>query len=164
MNTHLEAFAQGCDTMERQVREVFDLVKTEQDRCAACLIGGDFNLLASDNAYRRLSDEYRAFYSPRRELIPMLEEFQAVPSRKDIDGEEPERWHTYLPNGSKRPDRTLDYIFFSKQAKIHEYWVRQKDASTLSDHFPVVAIFEVPGQIPVAGRGTSEFGMPVPRR
>ncbi len=144
MNTHLEAFAQGYDTMERQAKAVLELMKSESARGVPCMIGGDFNLLACEKAYERLSDSHRRAYRPGSELQPMLSSYPSVPGLKDIEGDAFEQWHTYCPNGSDAPDRTIDYIFFSKDIAIGESRVLQNEAMALSDHLPVVATFRVP--------------------
>ncbi|MGL4368271.1 MAG: endonuclease/exonuclease/phosphatase family protein [Spirochaetota bacterium] len=43
----------------------------------------------------------------------------------------------------KAPDRTIDFIFASKNVKIGPHHVRQSDTRKISDHFPVVAEIEL---------------------
>jgi len=55
VNTHLSAFAQGSDTMEKQVARV-DALLTQISRSGAPgFIAGDFNLIPPGKAYERLS-------------------------------------------------------------------------------------------------------------
>lgn len=50
LNTHLDAFAQGSVTMGRQVAEVDELLASLTSAGLAWAIGGDFNLLPSEQA------------------------------------------------------------------------------------------------------------------
>ncbi len=144
LDTHLDAFAQGSDTMQRQVAMVSEVL----DRLSASgqhwLIGGDFNLLPPGaSAYERLKEHEKAAYLPESELRPLFERHQVVPRAAEIDGADAGRWFTHFPNDPRvgAPDRTIDYIFFSPNVALGPRQVRQHDTATLSDHFPIVVEF-----------------------
>ena len=74
LNTHLDAFAQGCDTMERQVAAVQDVLA---DVDGPWVLAGDFNLLATRSAYDRLGEAQQALYAPETELTPLLDDHRS---------------------------------------------------------------------------------------
>ncbi|MBN22852.1 MAG: hypothetical protein CL678_16315 [Bdellovibrionaceae bacterium] len=140
LNTHLDAFAQGTDTMEKQVHHVKQVLDREE---VSAVIGGDFNLLSSKKAFHSLSQEEQSYYNPDSEIKELVEAYPSIPSLKDMESD-PEKWFTHFPNGSRssKPDRTIDYLFYKKM-KVSESYVLQKEAIQWSDHFPVVGIFDV---------------------
>lgn len=146
LNTHLDAFAQGHDTMTRQVEEVSDLLAQLTQEGYPWLIGGDFNLLPSPEAYALLQDDEKGYYNPQTEITPLYDIYQAVPSRDETSGADRALWFTHIPNDPRVPglDRTIDYIFFSGNLAIGEHYIRQQDTMTISDHLPVVAEFSLP--------------------
>jgi len=141
LSTHLDAFAQGSNTMERQVSNVRRLLQGLSDQGYDWVIGGDFNLLPPGGAYDRLSRNQQRYYKPQTELAPFFEEFQAVPSAGEADSDSAGEFYTQFPNDPEvyEPDRTIDYLFFSRGLKPGEHYVRQNDTRSISDHFPVVA-------------------------
>ncbi len=143
LNTHLDAFAQGTDTMERQVREVGEILDGLGRTGRPWVIGGDFNLLPPGGAYGRLPADEQAYFRPETELAPLFDAFPSVPSRAEVDGPDYARWYTHFPNGgpSKGPDRTIDYLFHSPLLSVGEHYVRGWDTLAISDHLPVVATF-----------------------
>ena len=54
MNTHLDAFAQGYDTMQQQIQYIEKLLGSYDNEGTPWLIGGDFNLLPDRAGYDRL--------------------------------------------------------------------------------------------------------------
>jgi endonuclease/exonuclease/phosphatase family metal-dependent hydrolase len=146
MNTHLDAFAQGSDTMEQQVEELSGLLSDLTDEGYPWLIGGDFNLLPSDEAYQALPEDQRVYYKPETELAGLYEQYQAVPSLEETLGPDRERWFTHFPNDPavSGPDRTIDYILLSNNVELGEHFVRQEGTIEISDHFPLVAEFQLP--------------------
>lgn len=147
LDTHLDAFAQGSDTMQRQVAMVSEMLDRLSEAGQHWLIGGDFNLLPPGAAaYERLKDHERAAYLPVTELGPLFERHQVVPGPAEIAGEDAARWFTHFPNDPRvgAPDRTIDYIFFSERLTLGRRQVRQHDTATLSDHFPIVVELTLP--------------------
>ncbi|MDH5718765.1 MAG: endonuclease/exonuclease/phosphatase family protein [Spirochaetia bacterium] len=139
-NTHLDAFAQESDTMEKQVQMTKNLLlKTKNP----WLIGGDFNLLPSKKSYERLQKSQKYLYKTETELKPFFEYFNSFPSLKQIESDEYEKYYTHWPNDEdvKKPDRTIDYIFYSKNIKPINHYVRQKDTLKISDHLPLLMEF-----------------------
>ena len=146
MNTHLDAFAQGSDTMERQVKAVQGVLAALQAQGSPWLIGGDFNLLATPSAYERLGPLERRYFNPQTELRWIDPSYQLMPSREQLDGPEHARWFTHFPNDPrvKAPDRTIDYVIASPSLRVLTHQVRQHDTLDISDHLPVVVTLQVP--------------------
>ena len=146
LNTHLDAFAQGTDTMERQVAQVMVILDGLTREGTQWVIGGDFNLLPPGQAYASLPKEQQTYYNERTESTPLFEAYQAVPSRQETNGLDPARWFTHFSNdpAAKAPDRTIDYLFMPTSLALIEHHVRQNDTLHISDHFPVVAIIRIP--------------------
>jgi endonuclease/exonuclease/phosphatase family metal-dependent hydrolase len=142
LNTHLDAFAQGSDTMQRQVALVSDLLAERSRAGTSWLIGGDFNLLPPvAGAFERLKDHERTAYLPETELRALFERYPVVPGRAEVEGPDAAAWFTHFPNDPRvgAPDRTIDYIFFSPELTLGARHVRQHDTRTISDHFPIIA-------------------------
>ncbi len=153
-NTHLSAFAQGTDTMTRQVSLVDELLSEIAEQGGLALMGGDFNLIPSMTAYSRLSERNRKYYdSTATEIAPLLAKYSAVPSLQEADGVEHARWYTHMANyiPSKVPDKTIDYIFYTDGLGLGEHYVRSADTLPVSDHLPVVAFFSIRGLVPEEG-------------
>jgi endonuclease/exonuclease/phosphatase family metal-dependent hydrolase len=147
INTHLDAFAQGNDTMQRQVAMTRSLLDQLQAEGTPWVLGGDFNLLPPGQ-YARLPASQRSWYSPNSELQSLAERFAMVPALHDANGDEQARWYTHYPNDPtvSGPDRTLDYLFYSPQLTLLDAHVRQHDTLRISDHLPVVARLLLPAQ------------------
>jgi endonuclease/exonuclease/phosphatase family metal-dependent hydrolase len=144
LDTHLDAFAQGSDTMQRQVDMVTRLLDQMSASGQHWLIGGDFNLLPPGAAaYERLKEHEQAAYLPETELRALFERHQVVPGAAEIGGPDAARWFTHFPNDPRvgAPDRTIDYIFFSGNIELGQRQVRQHDTLTVSDHLPIVVEF-----------------------
>jgi endonuclease/exonuclease/phosphatase family metal-dependent hydrolase len=142
LDTHLDAFAQGSDTMERQVAQVDGVLADLTGAGASWAIGGDFNLLPPDDmAFKRLTAGHQTFYNPSSEIKPLYDHYKVVPTLSEVTGPDYIRWFTYFPNDPSigYPDRTLDYLFFAPSVAVGEHYVRQGDTLTLSDHMPLIA-------------------------
>ena len=146
MNTHYDAFAQGTDTMKKQVGKTLKLLASLDSKKIPWLIGGDFNLLPSSIQRERLPSHYRKDYKEKTELKPLIEKYRSLPSLEEATGSDMEKWFTYSPNAGKDKifiDRTIDYIFFSPRIKIGERYVQTSGTLDISDHMPLVSHLEI---------------------
>jgi endonuclease/exonuclease/phosphatase family metal-dependent hydrolase len=145
LNTHLEAFAQGYDTMQQQVAQVGALLDSLTQAGHPWLIGGDFNLLPPGQ-YERVSDSQKRFYQPASELQVLYDKYQAIPGPAEINGPDAAEWLTQFPNDPTitAPDKTIDYIFFADTLTLTDGYVRQSDTLTISDHLPLITQFQLP--------------------
>lgn len=146
LNTHLDAFAQGNNTMEQQVARV-DIILDRLNRDGIpWLIGGDFNLLPLGISYRRLDDGQKYSYRPETEIAPLFAKYKVMPNYEEANGPGREAWFSFLGNDSKtgRPDRTIDYIFYSEKLAPVDRRVRQHDTLKISDHLPLIFEFDLP--------------------
>jgi endonuclease/exonuclease/phosphatase family metal-dependent hydrolase len=142
-NTHLDAFAQGSDTMQRQVAMLADLLQQEDAAGRMFVLGGDLNLLPP-GALESLADSQHYLYQEPSELKRLMSQWPSVPSQRDMHAN-PARWFTHFPNDAdvSGPDRTIDYLFFSHQIDAENRRVENNAATTkLSDHLPVFADFQ----------------------
>jgi len=146
LDTHLDAFAQGNDTMARQVAQVDGLLAKLTDAGTSWIIGGDLNLLPSAQARTALITSHQGFYNPETEIAPLYAHYQAVPSYAETTGAEAWKWFTYNANDPviKAPDRTLDYLFLAKNIRFGQHYVRQSDTLRISDHLPLIAEITLP--------------------
>ena len=112
LNTHLSAYAQGSDTMLRQVAMVDRILEDYAAGGGPVLIAGDFNLLPSAAAYQDLGANRQDWFT-----------------------------HIANDNHSEAPDKTIDYILFTGKLALREHYVRSLGTTKISDHLPVVANF-----------------------
>ncbi|WP_339461339.1 endonuclease/exonuclease/phosphatase family protein [Pseudomonas sp. EA_105y_Pfl2_R69] len=145
INTHLDAFAQGDDTMQQQVAMTGRLLDQLQGRSTPWVLGGDFNLLPPGQ-YQRLPAEQRGWYAARSELQQLAARYPMIPSTAQASGPAQAAWYTHAPNspGAPRADRTLDYLFHSPQLTLLDAQVRQHDTLEISDHLPLQARLLLP--------------------
>jgi endonuclease/exonuclease/phosphatase family metal-dependent hydrolase len=143
MNTHLEAFTVGTNIMEQQVRYMDQMLSRLSADGKSWVIGGDLNLLPAGQ-YDRLPVNEQGYYNPDTEISTLYDKYRIVPSMQDLAAGQ-EKWFTYWGNDPalKKPDRTLDYLVYSDGLELVESRVRTHDTDTLSDHFPVIAIYKV---------------------
>jgi endonuclease/exonuclease/phosphatase family metal-dependent hydrolase len=148
LNAHLDAFAQGSNTMEKQVNEVNSLLRSLTQSGHPWLIGGDFNLLPNAEAYRRLPPRQQYYFNPQTEIAPLFESYQAVPSVAEVSGPDYQQWFTHLPNDPDvgGTDRTIDYLFFARAVRLGQHYVRQQDTQRISDHMPLISEFHLPAR------------------
>jgi endonuclease/exonuclease/phosphatase family metal-dependent hydrolase len=148
LNTHLSAFAQGSNTMERQVKRVFELMHGFESRGEDAIIGGDFNLIPNRKAFRFLSKKAQSDYNLlETELKLLLDNFASVPSTHNLEGDNVSAWYTHSPNNSaaKTPNKTLDYFFMTEAIDVVDSRIRSdRSALLISDHMPVIATFQRP--------------------
>src|SRR3990167_32123 len=145
INTHLDAFAQGDDTMQQQVTMTGRLLDQLQGRSTPWVLGGDFNLLPPGQ-YRHLPAEQRGWYAARSELQQLAARYPMIPNTAQASGPGQAAWYTHAPNstGAPRADRTLDYLFHSPQLTLLDAQVRQHDTLKISDHLPLLARLLLP--------------------
>jgi endonuclease/exonuclease/phosphatase family metal-dependent hydrolase len=146
MNTHLDAFAQGTNTMEKQVDQVKSILDTLSSEDFSWVIGGDFNLLPPGKAYNLLPDEFKKAYKKDTEIMPLFDNYQVVPNYEQVNGLEYSKWFTHFSNDPRveKPNKTIDYVFLSKKVQLGDHYVRQHDTLNISDHLPLVVEFYVP--------------------
>jgi len=146
INTHLSAFAQEEDTMQRQVEQLKRLKDQYTKEGSVWIAGGDYNLLPPGKAYQRLADHQKEYYLEKTELKLLTAAYRSVPDLKEVNGSAPEKWYTHFPNDPKvtGPDRTIDFIFYSDKLILGKHRVIQEDTLHISDHFPIVAEFTIP--------------------
>lgn len=149
INTHLDAFAQGYNTMQQQVAMTRSLLDSLTQNGQSWVIGGDFNLLPPGQ-FERLPPTQRAYFQAESELALLWNRYPMIPSISDARGDAAARWFTHYPNDPAvaGPDRTLDYLFYSPRLSKHAAEVRQHDTQQISDHLPVIADFELPAASP----------------
>ncbi len=141
-NTHLDAFAQGSDTMERQVAQLRTLFDEKTREGQPWIAGGDFNLLMPGTSYKRLDPPQRAYFNSQSELQRLTERYQSFPSLEQVNGPDHHLYYTHFPNDPavSSPDRTIDYLFYwgvhPKQSAV-----LQRGTLRISDHLPLVATF-----------------------
>ncbi len=159
LGTHLDAFAQGSNTMERQVAAMMRLLGSLDDAGVAWALGGDFNLLPP-GAYLRLARDQRYLYNERSEIEPLMAAYQSVPGQLETGGGQRQAWYTQYPNDPlcQGPDRTIDYLFLSGNVMKGGHHVRRSDCMAISDHFPVVSEIRLPEAGSSAPRRKSEGG------
>ncbi|MEQ9365773.1 MAG: endonuclease/exonuclease/phosphatase family protein [Leptospirales bacterium] len=149
LNTHLDAFAQGDDTMQRQVNFLHDRLNQLQKDGKPFFLSGDFNLLPPDFSVKDLPEFAWTYYNPDSELRPLFKDFtSAVPLAELVNPATRARYYTFFSNNplAKGPDRTIDHVFYSADSlKLRQYRVRQEDTLQISDHLPMSFVFQVPG-------------------
>ena len=147
VNTHLSAFAQGSNTMQKQVAQVDGLLTKISQSGGSGFIGGDFNLIPPGKAYERLSAYNRQYFSSRgSEIQVLLNKYHTVPSLAELNGDGYAQWYTNMATNAepKIPDKTIDYFIFSRGFQADSQYVRNQDTLPISDHLPLVALITVP--------------------
>lgn len=122
--THLSAFTNGDDTLTRQCSVVREWMRAQT---GPWLLAGDFNLMPPGDDPRRVGE---AVDDALRLLVP---EFRLA-----VD---PATW-TYQPWG-KPPDRTIDYVFCSRDLVVEGTRVVPTE---LSDHLALEVELRVPSR------------------
>ncbi|MDA3899307.1 MAG: endonuclease/exonuclease/phosphatase family protein [Spirochaetes bacterium] len=143
MSTHLDAFAQGSDTMQKQVQYTAELLKSLQSDNREWVIGGDFNLVPPGQSYSLLPEDEKRYFQRDTEMALLYNLFQVYPQKSDIDADKITEWFTHFPNRQNKPDRIIDYIITSETVTPVNYYIRSKDTLDISDHFPFIFEFEI---------------------
>lgn len=144
MSIHMDAFAQGSDTMQRQVDYVIGLLGRTVSEGRSFVIGGDFNLVPPGLSYSRLPEDEKPMFQTDTEIAKLYALYKGYPRVEDVDGPEGGRFLTHFPNIRDRPDRVLDYYFVSPDIEPTAFSVRQHDTLRISDHLPTILEFAVP--------------------
>ncbi|MCD1654034.1 endonuclease/exonuclease/phosphatase family protein [Treponema zuelzerae] len=143
-SVHMDAFAQGTDTMQRQAEKVSSMLAEKEETGGSWVIGGDFNLLPPGEAYSRLPENEKPYFQTESEIKRLYEEFAGFPPLEAVDGQEAERCFTHWPNYGSKPDRTLDYYFTGKNITVSDYRVRSRGTLAISDHLPIIIECSLP--------------------
>ncbi|HLF87762.1 MAG TPA: endonuclease/exonuclease/phosphatase family protein [Anaerolineales bacterium] len=144
---HFDIYVPGNNAKDLQVEQVNQFLANLNASGTPWVLGGDFNLLPYDDAaYNRLLPSHQPSYNSVSEIKPLFDAYLAVPSQEEVTGENYAAWLTRWPNDPaiSGPDRTLDYIFLPPSIALGDHYVRQADTLVISDHLPVVAVFELP--------------------
>ncbi len=147
LNTHLDAFAQGSNTMELQVGKVHAMLGDLEAGKDPWIISGDFNLLPPGFAVNNLPEQSRVYYNEPSEVQKLFDDFPSTVSAELLSGPASRKqYFTYFSNHPDitEPDRTLDYVFYSRKLAMESYGVRSRDTLHISDHFPMIAKFRLP--------------------
>jgi endonuclease/exonuclease/phosphatase family metal-dependent hydrolase len=147
LNTHLDAFAQGSDTMQRQVAQSKNLLDVMTAAGEPWLFAGDLNLLPPGQQYEDLPADQRVYYESDSELAVLTDAYDSFPSLDEANGPDREAWFTHYPNdpAAAGPDRTIDFVFHAPNITLGDHEVRSSDTREISDHFPLVATYTLPG-------------------
>lgn len=145
LNTHLDAFARGTNTMHKQVQKISNLLDSLATNGLSWIIGGDFNLLPPGQ-FDLLAPYDRQNYQKPTELKKLTDAYNVFPSVEETTGTFYKKWFTQFPNDPKIsfPNKTIDYIFASNDVQIDSGYVRQKDTLEISDHLPVLVTITLP--------------------
>jgi endonuclease/exonuclease/phosphatase family metal-dependent hydrolase len=145
LTTHLEAYAQGSDLMQNQVKLTSQLLQKIEREKAMWILGGDFNLLMPGRSYTDLSVTQRSLYQENSELKVLTDPFKVLPTLEDVNGANRSKWYSHFPNDPevKGPDRTIDYIFYSQKLEPIIYKIRSHDTLKTSDHLPLIVELKV---------------------
>jgi endonuclease/exonuclease/phosphatase family metal-dependent hydrolase len=145
LNTHFDAWTAGTDLSEKQVNSVMKRLNALEQKGIPWILGGDFNVLPPDNGqqWEKLKLKSVFDYNPHSEVTALYKNYNAIPSLDQLTQKNAEQWYTYRPNSPdiSKPDRTIDYIFYSHHWIASKASVLQKEAELISDHFPILASF-----------------------
>lgn len=142
MSTHLDAFAQGSDTMQKQIEYISNLLTGMNEKNQKWIIAGDFNLLPPNNSYNYLSEDEKKYFQENSEMKVLYDKFTVLPSLTHM-AKNRKAYFTHFPNYKKGPDRTIDYIIHSDEIKVKNFHIRSHDTLDISDHLPVIMTFTV---------------------
>lgn len=145
LNTHLSAFSNGTNALEKQVSQINDHLITLNNANTPWVLGGDFNLLPP-NGYPLLAQQQRVNYQSNSAIELLYKNHAALPSRQTLESKNRHLWFTYFPNDPQvqHPDRTIDYYFYSTKLSLTNAFVATKQSQALSDHMPIIATYRLP--------------------
>ncbi|GAB3112903.1 endonuclease/exonuclease/phosphatase family protein [Aestuariicella hydrocarbonica] len=147
LNTHFDAWGEGSELMSRQVGTSLALLTSLDEKNIPWVFGGDFNLLPDDGKaqWQRISRDFGHIYDEDSAVTALYQRYRAIPSSEHLLAEGAARWYTHFPNDPRvsAPDRTIDYLFYSHQWRLHQAYIRQHDTLDVSDHLPVIGVFSL---------------------
>ncbi|MBM9502537.1 endonuclease/exonuclease/phosphatase family protein [Leptospira sp. 201903071] len=146
LNTHLDAFSQGTDTMHKQVDTIAGLLKELDLAGHAWVLGGDFNLLPPGFDRKSMHPNGAFFYSDEKEIKPLFDHWNSAVPLDILNGPERAKYYTHFSNDPAigKPDRTIDYIFYSSNLRQSAYRVDQGEKVwDISDHFPQIGTYSL---------------------
>ena len=145
LNTHFDAWTGGSDLSAQQVEALQRKVTALENRNIPWIVGGDFNALPPDGGiqYRNLQYQKIDVYNSESELTPLFENYGAIPSLNALTSKTAPEWYTLYPNvpGANKPDRTIDYFFYSSDWRAEKSAVLRGKALHISDHLPLITSF-----------------------
>lgn len=144
LSIHQDAFAQGSDTMQKQVDLVSKVLAQKDTALAPWVIGGDFNLIPPGSAYDRLPENEKMYFQKESEIAKLYASFNAYPKLEWLEGPDYAKYFTHWPNTGTAADRTIDYYFVGKNTVVNNYYVRSEDTTKISDHFPTIIEITLP--------------------
>lgn len=139
--THLSAFSHGDGTLDKQVNQLKEWMESQPPE-QPWILAGDFNLLPPNDYIPRLGDDAKLYAdktNPMESIIPKFKNaFTELLGAQN---------YTYLPFGSREPDRKIDYIFYGGPIEIKQAIVLRY-AADISDHLPLKIQFQITKEAP----------------
>lgn len=152
LNTHFDAWGEGSGLMQKQVETTLSVIDALERQQIPWVLGGDLNLLPDDGnrQWELLTKAHGQGFDEQTALAAVSDRFRQIPSIEVLTSPNPEKGYTHFPNDPSvtGPDRTLDYLFYSDQWRLRHAYVRQQDTLDVSDHFPVIGVFELSDRAP----------------
>lgn len=148
MNTHLDAFSSGDNTLQNQVQVLDTLLKEKEAQGKPYLVAGDFNLLPPTVDPRTITFGGE-FYPPSdRNPIHILMENHKAALDLGAYGKNPGKYNTYIPPKYEQADRWLDHVFMDPKIDVIDYSVLSDLTRDLSDHHPISITIKLPLKAP----------------
>ncbi len=142
MTTHLDAFAQGTDTMQQQVKYISNLLSGMDNKKQNWFIAGDFNLIPPGSSFKLLPEKEKQYFQKESEMKVLYDKFNVLPTLDNVEKNRA-KFLTHFPNINKGPDRIIDYMIHSDMITVKSFKVRSADTKDISDHFPVIMTFVI---------------------
>ncbi|MBO3275190.1 endonuclease/exonuclease/phosphatase family protein [Pseudomonas sp. Milli4] len=146
LNTRLQRpRSKANDHPQQQISVLEKHLERLQAAHTPWLLGGDFGLLPLGQ-YPYLPEVLRRPYRANSELNLLAARYPMIPSLPEASGADQQNWYTHFPNDPRvnKPDRTLDYLFYSPSISRLEAAVRSEDTLRISNHLPLTARLLLP--------------------